>query len=292
MKKYIFVALAAICLSVLFSCSSRVPVVNNKDTYTIDTADNIDTKETYQIDTEDNPVTEDVSVNETNFDTEASADAIDPNAVGGENFDELKLKFSPPLGVIGGKPGDMNFVFSRTEDVTRVIAKFEKEYPYPMQWCTPDQPPLMYILIREMPLTREEVELYSQEHDNLFSEEMIDALFNDDLGEAMRSFLSPYNFYCDGGIYTFYHFYELVTDPDSGYKVTDFENYEEVLANVYEYMYLNYSGKHQFIMYYPTEMVEFVEQYIPEEDHRWIRYETDNRGYHYRAPEPVSDAVS
>ena len=67
MKKYIFVALVAICLSVLFSCSSRVPVVNNKDTYTIDT--------------EDNPVTEDVSVNETNFDTEASADAIDPNAV-------------------------------------------------------------------------------------------------------------------------------------------------------------------------------------------------------------------
>ena len=50
MKKYIFVALAAICLSVLFSCSSRVPVVNNKDTYTIDMADNIDTKETYQID--------------------------------------------------------------------------------------------------------------------------------------------------------------------------------------------------------------------------------------------------
>lgn len=188
MKKYIFVALAAICLSVLFSCSSRVPVVNNKDTYTIDTADNIDTKETYQIDTEDNPVTEDVSVNETNFDTEASADPIDPNAVGGENFDELKLKFSPPLGVIGGKPGDRNFVFSRTEDVTRVIAKFEEEYPYPMQWCTPDQPPLMYILIREMPLTREEVELYSREHDNMYSEEMIDALFNNDLDEAMRSF--------------------------------------------------------------------------------------------------------
>ena len=189
MKKYIFVALAAICLSVLFSCSSRVPVVNNKDTYTIDTADNIDTKETYQIDTEDNPVTEDVSVNETNFDTEASADPIDPNAVGGENFDELKLKFSPPLGVIGGKPGDRNFVFSRTEDVTRVIAKFEEEYHYPMQWCTPDQPPLMYILIREMPLTREEVELYSREHDNMYSEEMIDALFNNDLDEAMRSFL-------------------------------------------------------------------------------------------------------
>ena len=131
MKKYIFVALAAICLSVLFSCSSRVPVVNNKDTYTIDTADNIDTKETYQIDTEDNPVTEDVSVNETNFDTEVSADPIDPNAVGGETFDQLKLKFSPPLGVIGGKPGDRNFYITRIDDVTRVIAKFEKEYPYP-----------------------------------------------------------------------------------------------------------------------------------------------------------------
>lgn len=128
MKKYIFVALAAICLSVLFSCSSRVPVVNNKDTYTIDTADNIDTKETYQIDTEDNPVTEDVSVNETNFDTEASADPIDPNAVGGENFDELKLKFSPPLGVIGGNQ-ETGISFFLVLKMSQELCKVRREYP-------------------------------------------------------------------------------------------------------------------------------------------------------------------
>ena len=80
-----------------------------------------------------------------------------------------------------------------------------------------------------------------------------------------------------------------MTAPDSGYKITDFENYEEVLANVYEYMYSNYSGEHSFITYYPTEMVEFVERYIPEKDRHWIRYETDSRGVHYSAPEPVAE---
>lgn len=278
MKKYIFIVIMSICSIFLFSCSSPSTV--------------IDTEDTDAIDTTDNSVMENVTFDETKFDTETFVEPTDLNAIGGENFDELKLKFINEFSGVGAKSGDKNFYNSRLRDVSDAISKYEELYPNQNFWRIPTQPPLMYFLIREMPLSREEVELYSQEHNNLFSEELIDALFNDNLGEAMRLFLSPYNFYCDGGAYTFYHFYELVTDPDSGYKVTDFENYEEILTNVYEYMYSNYSGKHPFITYYPTEMVEFVEQYIPEEERHWIRYETDNRGYYYRAPEPVSDAVS
>ncbi len=292
MKKYIYIVITAICSAILFSCSYSGPSIDTEDTAVIDTTFDSVTEDTAVIDTIVDSVTEGETAHEMNFDTESFSEPPDISAVGGENFDELKLKFSNPCRVIGAKPGDGNFYNCRIQDVSKAISKFEDVYPYDKLWRTPDEPPLMYFLIREMPLTREEVELYSQEHNNLFSQDFIDALFNDNLGEAMRSFVSPYNFYCDGGVYTFYHFYELVTDPDSGYNVTDFENYEEVLENVYEYMYSNYSGKHQFITYYPTEMVEFVEQYIPEENRQWIRYETDNRGVHYSAPEPVWDAES
>ncbi len=275
MKKYIFALTIMICSALLFSCSS------------VGTVD--DTEVVDSVKTTGNHVTENVIIDKTNSDTESFAEPTDINAVGGGNFDELKLKFRDELSGVGAKPGDENFYHARKRDVSDAISKYEKLYPSQNSWRIPEKPPLMYFLIREMPLSREEVELYSREHDNLFSEELIDALFNDNLGEAMHLFLSPYNFYCDGGAYTFYHFYELVTAPDSGYKITDFENYEEVLANVYEYMYSNYSGEHSFITYYPTEMVVFVERYIPEKDRHWIRYETDSRGVHYSAPEPVAE---
>ena len=116
MKKYIFALTIMICSALLFSCSS------------VGTVD--DTEVVDSIKTTGNHVTEDGIIDKTNSDTESFAEPTDLNAVGGGNFDELKLKFSNPFRGVGAKPGDGNFYNSRVLDVDKAISKFEEVYPY------------------------------------------------------------------------------------------------------------------------------------------------------------------
>jgi len=114
---------------------------------------------------------------------------------------EYTFLYDPLADDLSLTPGDNTFMRTKREKVTSSMIMYHMKYE-PTDYT---RPPLVYYVIHDLNLSREEVEYYYRNYD--VTDEFIDALFCEDVEEAKSRLKYPLAFKIGNSVY---HVYELM----------------------------------------------------------------------------------
>ena len=188
--------------------------------------------------------------------TELSPDTIPP-AIGGSHIgDALWEKYIYLVDFVSR----VKDTFTEDED----FLSYMNPYAWKKDWGY-DRPCVMYYLVQEMELTREDLEIYyaaiAKQTAKLgyetIPEEVYTGLLTDTLAESMQRFRSPYAFYYEGNLYNVYEVYKLDCAGKLPFDAAD-PTYGEVWTNILAYVNTGVSTNpvHSNLLKYIEEHVQ------------------------------------
>lgn len=166
---------------------------------------------------------------------------------------EIPPDTDPPPAIGGDRSGDalwgiyiylVDFVSTQKDTFTEEeeFGTYMNPYAQKKDWGY-DRPCVMYYLVQEMELTREELEIYYAAIEKrtaklgyeTIPEYVYTGLLTDSLAEMMQLFKSPYAFYHDEKLYNVYDVYELDCAGTLPFDAAD-EVYDAVWENILAYV--------------------------------------------------------
>ena len=217
MKRLAIFILMLCCLISLFSC------VNSEIDIPEDTKLNIENNDENHWESNDSPD----SVN-TSIETEGKEN----EAIGGTHMgDDLYSPYNGYVDTIIYKKGTFS------ENYAQYMTEFDEmegEWDY-------NRPALMYYLVCEMNLTRDDLETYyaALGYEDV-PEYVYAGLLADTLEESMQLLKTEYAFYDNGKLYTIYDVYEMQEDQTLTFDITDVA-YDSVWESINTYQNSEYA---------------------------------------------------
>lgn len=217
MKRIILALLIVLCLTSLFSCA------NSDVNIPEDTKQNVENNEGNS--QESNDEFDDVG---SSIETEEKAN----EALGGTHMgDDLYSPYNGYVDTIVYKKGTFS------ENYAQYMTKFDEMEG---KWNY-NRPALMYYLVCEMNLTRNDLETYytALGYENV-PEYVYTGLLADSLEESMQLLKTEYAFYNNGKLYTIYDVYEMQETRTFAFDMND-AAYDTVWENINAYLNSEYA---------------------------------------------------
>lgn len=176
------------------------------------------------------------------------------NQGGGYMGDELYPLYTPLAGILSVNPGDDTFMVTKAAEVAMVSEEYMNLYTENRSTL----PPLVYYVIHELDLTREEIEYYYRNSN--VSTEYIDAFFVDDVETAKELLKSQYAFQIGECTYNIYEIQQMASEKSISRELQAYMNsdeFKEVIENINDYL----DDVDPFGIHYEASVFTFVESH-------------------------------
>ena len=177
------------------------------------------------------------------------------NQGGSHMGDELYPLYMPIAGILSVTPGDDTSMVTKSAEVAAASDEYLKLYGENRS----SLPPLVYYIIHELDLTREEVEYYYR--DSIVSADYIDALFIDDVEIAKKLLKSPYAFQIEENIYNIYEIQQIAAEKSISRELQAYmssDEFKEVIENINDYL----DNADPLRNHYDTSVFSFIESSV------------------------------
>lgn len=164
----------------------------------------------------------------TNDETSVETPIYD-DAVGGD-YDQLSFKYQ--FYADGVDFVKNTFAVDREDEINEIISEYHKIYAYE-KWA--QRPPVLWYLIREMNLTKDDIIKYYEVRIGGYNEEVIDSLFIEEIDEVKKAVKSPYVLYADGNLYNIYELSAMSSDEIAQLDIQK-EDMTQFVENIEEYL--------------------------------------------------------
>jgi len=184
-----------------------------------------------------------------------ASEETEHNQGGSHMGDELYPLYIPIAGILSVTPGDDTFMVTKSAEVAAASDEYLRIYAENRSIL----PPLVYYVIHELDLTKEEVEYYYR-HSNV-SEEYIDALFCEDEEEAKKLLKSRYAFQIGENIYNIYEIQQMAAEKSVSSEVQAYmktDEFKGVIENIKDYL----NNADPMKNHYDASVYSFIEPYV------------------------------